>query len=81
MGIPSALVTALGTLLAGVVASGAILWAAAQRRRAAIEIGEKAREEAERLLRHAARDADNLRKEAAIEAREKAHEIAAGAEQ
>ena len=81
MGIPSALVTALGTVLAGVVASGAILWAAAQRRRAAIQIADKAQEEAERLLRHAARDADNLRKEAALEAREKAHELSAGAEQ
>jgi ribonuclease Y len=81
MGTPSALVTALGTILAGVAASGAILWAAAQRRRAAIEIGEKAREEAERLLRNAARDADNVRKEAAIEAREKAHDLAASAEQ
>jgi ribonuclease Y len=80
MGTPSALVAALGAILVSVVASAAVLWAAAQRRRSAVEIVEKAREEAERVLRQAARDADTLKKEAALEAREKAHELSSGAE-
>jgi ribonucrease Y len=80
MGTPSALVTALGTLLVSAVAGAAMLWAAAQRRRAAVEAVEKAREEAGRVVHQAERDADNLRKEAALEAREKAHQLTADAE-
>ena len=80
MGTPSVLVTALGVLLASLIVSGAVLWAAGQRRRTASVAVETAREEAERVLRQAARDADSLRKEAVLEAREKAHELSAEAE-
>jgi ribonucrease Y len=80
MGTPSALLTALGTLLLSVFAGGVILWAANQRRHTAAQSLDKAREEADRVLRQAARDADSLRKEALLEAREKAHELAADAE-
>ena len=77
MGTPSALLTALGAILTSLIAAGFILWAAAQRRRAAAHAVERAHEEAERVLRQAGRDADNLRKEAALEAREKSHALAA----
>jgi ribonucrease Y len=80
MGTPSALLTSLGAVLIGTLAAGVIVWAAAQRRRAAVHGVEQAHQEAERVLRQAARDADNLRKEAVLEAREKAHELAAEAE-
>jgi ribonuclease Y len=63
-----------------VIASGALFWGAAARRRAAAETLVKANAESDRVLRQAERDADSLRKEAALEAREKAHEIAADAE-
>jgi ribonuclease Y len=80
MGTPSALVTALGALVASAAASGATLYAAAKRRRGAAEAIDRARDEADKLLRQAAREADTLKKEAALEAREKAHELAAAAE-
>jgi ribonuclease Y len=80
MGTPSALVTALGALLVSAVASGVMLWTAAQRRRAAAQSVDRAREELETLRRQAAREADTLRKEAALEARERAHELAAEAD-
>ncbi|MEN3339035.1 MAG: ribonucrease [Acidobacteriota bacterium] len=80
MGTPSALLTALAAILTSLIAAGFILWAADQRRRAATHAVERAREEAERILRQAARDGDNLRKEAVLEAREKAHELTADAE-
>ncbi len=80
MGTPSALIAALGVLLASALGGGAILWAAAARRREAAEAVQKAREEAERVLRQGERDAENLRKEATLAAREKAHELAADAE-
>jgi ribonuclease Y len=56
------------------------LWSAATRRHAATDTLRKASEECDRALRQAERDADNLRKEAALEAREKAHELAADTE-
>src|SRR5689334_5327581 len=71
---------AVAALIASVVASGALFWGAASRRRAASQTLEKATHEADRILRQAERDAETLRKEAALEAREKAHEIAAEAE-
>jgi ribonuclease Y len=80
MGTPSALLTALAAIVTSLIAAGFILWAADQRRRAATHAVERAREEAERILRQAARDGDNLRKETVLEAREKAHELAADTE-
>ncbi|HEX6975104.1 MAG TPA: Rnase Y domain-containing protein, partial [Vicinamibacterales bacterium] len=79
MGTPLGL-TAAAIVIVAVLASAAMLWGASAKRRAtAIEV-EKARAEADRLLRQAERDAETARKEAAIEARERAHEIAADAE-
>jgi ribonucrease Y len=71
---------AVAAVIAIVVASGALFWGAASRKRAAAQTLEKATHEADRLLRQAERDAETLRKEAALEAREKAHEIAAEAD-
>ena len=76
---PTGLAT-VAALVVSVIASGALFWGAAARRRAAAETLLKANAESDRVLRQAERDADSLRKEAALEAREKAHEIAADAE-
>ena len=71
---------AVAALVASVLASGALIWGAASRRRAANDTLQKASTEADRVLRQAERDAETLRKEATLEAREKAHELAADAE-
>ncbi len=64
-------------LLVSLLVAVAIVWTATRRRHAlALDI-DKARIDAEAVVRQAARDADSLRKEAALEARERAHEIAA----
>jgi ribonuclease Y len=81
----SAAGTALSVLiLAGLIAASVIIYIASKRaaaqRRQADEVLAHARAEVERMARQAERDAETLRKEAAIEAREKAHEIAADAE-
>jgi ribonuclease Y len=76
----SSALTAIAIVAASAVAGAAFLWAAATRRRAAADTLRKANEECERLIKQGQRDADSLRKEAAIEAREKAHELAAAAE-
>ena len=78
--MPPSGLAAIATLLVSVIASGALFWGAATRRRAADQSVQAARNESERVLRQAERDAENLRKEAALEAREKAHELAAEAE-
>ncbi len=62
------------------VTVGAIIWWAASRRRIAAETLDRALAEAERLVHQAERDAESLRKEAALEVREKAHAAAAEAE-
>jgi ribonuclease Y len=59
------------------LAAGAFVWWLIARKHLADETIARAKLEAERLVRQAERDADNIRKEAALEAREKAHEIAA----
>ncbi len=71
---------AFGILLASLVAGGAILWTGIRGRRAAAQAVERARLDAEAVVRQAARDADHLRKEAAIGAREQAHTLAAEAD-
>jgi ribonuclease Y len=71
---------AVATLLASVLAGGALIWGAASRLRTADGTLKQANTEADRLRRQAERDAESLRKEAALEAREKAHELAADAE-
>jgi ribonucrease Y len=79
MGTPYGL-AALAVLAAGALAAGALLWGAATRRRAAADALAKAHDECQRVLKQAERDADSLRKEATLEAREKAHELAADSE-
>jgi len=71
---------AVAALVVSLIASGALIWGAASRRRAAHDALRNATTESERVLRQAERDAESLRKEAALEAREKAHEIASEAE-
>jgi ribonuclease Y len=78
MGTPTGL-AALLVLLASAT-SGFILWGAATRRRSADLTLDTAGADARRILTQAERDADGLRKEAALEAREKAHELTSAAE-
>src|SRR4029453_16570062 len=78
--MPPSGLAAVATLLVGVIASGALLWGAASKRRAADDAVKNGGSEADRTLKQAERDAETLRKEAALEAREKAHELAAEAE-
>ena len=70
----------VAVLVASTIASGALFWGAASRRRMADDTLKKANTEADRVLRQAERDAESARKEAALEAREKAHAITAEAE-
>ena len=79
MATPLGLATAAIVLVAALV-SAFMVWGAAMKRRAATLEIDKARAEAERLIRSAERDAETERKEAALAARERAHEIAAEAE-
>ena len=79
MGTPSGLAAA-ALILVSLIASAVLLWGAAARRREAHDAVTKARDESDRLVKQAGRDAENLRKESALEAREKAHELAAAAE-
>ena len=78
MGTPLAVALLIVGLSA--VIGGFSIWTARSRRRSADEALDRARTESERLLKQAERDVEALRKEAAIEAREKAHEIAAAEE-
>ena len=79
MGTPYGL-AAIAAIMAGALAAGALLWGAAARRRAATDALAKAHDECQRVLKQAERDGDSVRKEAALEAREKAHELAAESE-
>jgi ribonuclease Y len=67
----------LALFLAAVAAIG---WWMTSRRRIADETIGRAQAEAERLVRQAERDAESLRKEAALEAREKTHAAAAASD-
>src|SRR3954454_13891797 len=78
--MPPSGLAAVATLLVSAIASGALIWGAASKRRAADDTLTTARDEDERALKQAERDAETLRKEAALEAREKAHDLAAEAE-
>jgi ribonuclease Y len=81
MGLPAvSLVYFLAALLLFVLTLGAVFWWVANHRRIAAETVGRAQAESERIARQAQRDADNLRKEAALEAREKAHADAAEAD-
>jgi ribonuclease Y len=84
MGLPAVSLTQIVSLLILVVvllgAGGATWWVASQKRIAAAVIS-GAQTEADRISRQAQREAENLRKEAALELREKAHAASAEAEQ
>jgi ribonuclease Y len=75
--------SAVALLIVGlsIIIVGLSIWSARGRLRSADELLENARAEAGRVVKQAERDADTLRKEAAIEAREKAHEITAASEE
>lgn len=60
-----------------VAAAAVAVWWLVSRRRMGDEALARAHAEADRIVRQAERDADTLRKEAALEAREKAHTVAA----
>ncbi|HEX5474337.1 MAG TPA: ribonuclease Y [Vicinamibacterales bacterium] len=66
--------------ITGVVAVGVLAWWMANRRRLAAETVGRAEEHARQLRSQAQRDADAVRKEALLEAREGAHELANKAE-
>ena len=79
MGTPG--LTGLLLLLAGSAGSAILLWGAYSRRRSAQHDIAAARVEADRLLKQAQREAETFRKEAELEAREKAHAAMAAADQ
>ena len=79
MGVPAVFYFSFAVILL-LATLGAISWWVVSRRRLADATIGQARAEAERLVRQAERDADNVRKEAALEAREKAHATAAETE-
>ena len=81
MGLPAvSLVYALAALVFLLATIAAILWWIANHRRIAADTIGRAQSDADRLTRQAERDAEALRKEAALEAREKAHADAAEAD-
>ena len=68
--------TSVGYGIAAFVAAAVVfaVWLATRKRTAAHTVG-RAREEASRLIRDAERDAENLQKEAALAAKERAHAL------
>jgi ribonuclease Y len=81
MGLPAGyyLIIANAIVSAAVGGSFLVWWVATRRRIADATIG-RAQAEAERLVKQAERDTETLRKEAALAAREKAHELSTEAE-
>ena len=81
MGLPAvSLAYAIVALVLLLATIAAILWWIANHRRIAADTVGRANADAERITRQAERDADALRKEIALEAREKAHAEASDAE-
>jgi ribonuclease Y len=81
MGLPAvSLAYALAALVFLLATVAAILWWIANRRRIAADTILRAQSDADRIVHQAERDAETLRKEATLEAREKAHADAAEAE-
>jgi ribonucrease Y len=70
----------INAAVTSVIVFAALAWHLAIRRRLAAETIERARGEAERLVRDAHRDAEALKKEALLEAKEKAHDLRVEAE-
>jgi ribonuclease Y len=79
MGLPAAYYLVAAALLFSATLAIAVWWLAAGRRAAGAALA-AAHAEAERITRQAQRDAESARKEAALEAREKAHALAAETE-
>jgi len=69
------------SVIAAMVTIAAILWWISSRKRIASEVVGRAEEHAGQLRAQASRDADSLKKEAHLEAREKSHALVAEAEQ
>ncbi len=63
-----------------VVAGGVFAWWVANRKRIAADTVGRAEDQAARLLKDAERDADTLRKEALLDAKEKAHQLVVDSE-
>ncbi|HEY2432173.1 MAG TPA: ribonuclease Y [Vicinamibacterales bacterium] len=63
------------------LALGAAIWWVASRKRIASDTVGRAQDEAQQIRRAAERDAESLKKEAQLEAREKSHGVVAAAEQ
>ena len=74
MGLPAVYYLILAAILLLITLS-AIAWWTASRKSLADATISQSRAESERILRQAERDAENIRKEAALEAREKAHTV------
>jgi ribonuclease Y len=64
-----------GSVVAAVVAIGVVLYWVASRKRVAAETVGRAEDHAKSLLRDAEREAENQKKEALLEAKERAHQI------
>ena len=79
MGLPAVYYLIFAAILL-LTTLGIIAWRTATRRRLTNTTLEQARTESERIVRQAERDAESIRKEAALEAREKAHTLAADSE-
>jgi ribonuclease Y len=69
------------SLVADVVVLVAIVWWMASRKRIASDTLGRAQQQAEQIHRGAERDAESIKKEAQLEAREKTHALVTGAEQ
>jgi ribonuclease Y len=79
MGLPAIYYVIVSAILLFVTLLAIAWWIASRRRLAESTVGQ-ARSEADRILRQAERDAETTRKEAALEAREQAHLVAAETE-
>jgi ribonuclease Y len=87
MGLPAVSITAFLSILPFLIlltlfvaVAAVILWLTNRQRHAAADAVARAQAESDRIVRQAERDAESLRKEATLEAREKAHADAAEAE-
>src|SRR5262245_54298342 len=78
MGLPGVYLT--NAAVTAAVGVGIIMWWVASRKRIAADTVQRAQGEAERVTRQAERDAESLKKEVMLSAREKAHELASEAE-
>jgi ribonuclease Y len=78
MGLPAYLI--INALVTAVIGGGLLAWWLGSRRRISEETIGRAVAEADRIVKQAERDSETIRKEAALSAREKAHELAADAD-